>query len=151
MAALKQSGDSSADDGMDMSLCTINPRLKRFQFAGAKNHLYVMQGDKLKVLRANVHSVGGRPLRSDIVVEFTSFDFMYDENTQIYMMSDGYMDQFGGLKNTKFNAKRFKQMLIDNRALPMAEQKKVIEERLNEWKGNGDQVDDILIVGVKLK
>lgn len=151
MAALKQSGDSSADDGMDMSLCTINPRLKRFRFAGAKNHLYVMQGDKLKILRANVHSVGGRPLRSDITVEFTSFDFMYDENTQIYMMSDGYMDQFGGLKNTKFNAKRFKQMLIDNRALPMKQQKEIIEDRFEEWKGEGDQVDDILIVGVKLE
>ncbi len=151
MAALQKAGsDSSADDGMDMSLCTINPRLKRFQFAGAKNHLYVMQGDKLKVLKANHHTVGGRPLRDDITVEFTSYDFMYDEKTSIYMMSDGYMDQFGGERDTKFNSKRFKKMLIDNRNLPMHEQKEVIQKTLKEWQGDKAQVDDILVVGVKL-
>jgi len=151
MAALQNAGsDSSADDGMDMSLCTINTRLKRFQFAGAKNHLYVLQGDKLKVLKANLHTVGGRPLRDDIKVEFTSYDFMYDENTSIYMLSDGYFDQFGGIEDTKFNSKRFKKLLIDNRHLPMIEQKEVIRQTLADWKGDREQVDDILVLGVKL-
>ncbi len=151
MAALQNAGsDSSADDGMDMSLCTINTRLKRFQFAGAKNHLYVLQGDKLKVLKANLHTVGGRPLRDDIKVEFTSYDFMYDEKTSIYMLSDGYFDQFGGIEDTKFNSKRFKKLLIDNRHLPMIEQKEVIRQTLADWKGDREQVDDILVLGVKL-
>lgn len=152
LSVLQQTGNNrAADDGMDMSLCTINPRLKRFQFAGAKNNLYVLQSNKLKVLRAAHHSVGGRPIREGVKVEFESYDFMYDENTIIYMLSDGYMDQFGGLKDTKFNAKRFKQMLIDNRALPMPEQKKVISETFDNWKGSNAQVDDILVMGVKLK
>ncbi len=151
MAALHNAGsDTSDDDGMDMSLCTINTRLKRFQFAGAKNHLYVLQGDKLKVLKANHHTVGGRPMREDIKVEFTSYDFMYDENTSIYMLSDGYFDQFGGIEDTKFNSKRFKKLLIDNRERPMEEQKEIIRNTLMEWKGTREQVDDILVLGVKL-
>lgn len=151
MAALQQkNARAEADDGMDISLCTIAPRHKRFQFAGAKNHLYVIQKDQLKILKANIHSIGGRPLRDDVMVEFTSYDFMYDENTLIYMMSDGYVDQFGGLDDRKFNSKRLKQMLLDNRALPMAEQKEVINDRFNEWKGERDQVDDILLLGIKL-
>lgn len=151
MAALQQTGnDSASDDGMDMSLCTINPRQKRFRFAGAKNHLYVLQKDNLKVLKANNHSVGGRPIRSDIKVEFSSYDFMYDANTTIYMLSDGYMDQFGGLQDTKFNSKRFKELLMKNRNLPMSKQKEIIQNTFSEWKGNRSQVDDILVLGVKL-
>ncbi len=151
MVSLQQNtGRFEAEDGMDMSLCTIDPKLKRFQFAGAKNHLYVIQGERLKVLKANHHSIGGRPLRDDIEVSFTSYDFMYDDNTSIYMMSDGYMDQFGGLQDTKFNSKRFKQMLLDNCKLPMAEQKDIIKKQLNDWKGDKAQIDDILVLGVKL-
>ncbi len=152
MAALQQTGsDDSADDGMDMSLCTINPHLKRFQYAGAKNHLYVIQDDKLKVLRANFHSIGGRPIREDTVVNFTSYDFMYDANTIIYMMSDGYMDQFGGENDKKFNSRRLKKLLLKNRDLSMLEQKREIKQTFSNWKGANEQIDDVLIVGVKLK
>ncbi len=142
--------DSESEDGMDMSLCTIDKRNKRFQFAGAKNHIYVIQNDKLKVLKANYHSIGGRPLREDIEVSFSSYDFMFDENTTIYMLSDGYMDQFGGIDNTKFNTKRFKEMLLNNIELPMAKQKDVIKKTIHDWKGNTKQVDDILVMGVRL-
>ncbi len=151
MAALQQTDNKDGiDNGMDMSLCTINPKLKRFQFAGAKNNLYVMQGDKLKVLKANRHSVGGRPLRMNSHVEFSSYDFMYDKNTSIYMMSDGYIDQFGGIHNQKFNSHRFKSLLLENRNLPMQEQKVLIQKRFEQWRGEEEQVDDILVMGVKL-
>ncbi len=153
LAALQQTDNRrGVDNGMDMSLCTINPKLKRFQFAGAKNHLYVMQGDKLKVLKANKHSIGGRPLRldNDKVVEFSSYDFMYDERTSIYMMSDGYIDQFGGSKNQKFNTNRFKEMLMENRNLPMHRQKELMQTKFESWRGDREQVDDVLVMGVKL-
>jgi serine phosphatase RsbU (regulator of sigma subunit) len=153
LKALKQNReDAHNEDGMDMSLCTIDVRQKRFQFAGAKNHLYVIQGDQLKVLKANYLSIGGKALRPDIEthVKFTFYDFMYDDKTSIYMLSDGYLDQFGGLEDTKFNSQRFKDMLLKNRALPMEEQKQKIKNALEEWKGDKRQVDDILVLGVKL-
>ena len=89
LALNQDSEDSGSEDGMDMSLCTVDARLNRFQFAGAKNSIYVVQGDKLKVLKANYYSVGGKSLRPGMKVEFTCYDFMYDENTSIYMFSDG--------------------------------------------------------------
>ncbi len=149
--ALNQSSeDSDSEDGMDMSLCTVDAKLHRFQFAGAKNNLYVVQGDKLKILKANYYSIGGRQLRPDMQIEFTCYDFMYDDNTSIYMFSDGYLDQFGGDNNEKFNTQRFREMILNNRNLPMEEQKDVLAKTMDKWKGNRQQIDDFLVLGVKL-
>ena len=149
--ALNQSSeDSENEDGMDMSLCTVDAKLHRFQFAGAKNNLYVVQGDKLKILKANYYSIGGRQIRPDMQVEFTCYDFMYDDNTSIYMFSDGYLDQFGGEDNEKFNTQRFREMILNNRNLPMEQQKAVLAETMDKWKGDRQQIDDFLVLGVKL-
>lgn len=149
--ALNQSSeDSDSEDGMDMSLCTVDSKLHRFQFAGAKNNLYVVQGDKLKILKANYYSIGGRQLRPDMQIEFTCYDFMYDDNTSIYMFSDGYLDQFGGDNNEKFNTQRFREMILNNRNLPMEKQKDVLAKTMDKWKGNRQQIDDFLVLGVKL-
>ena len=149
--ALNQSSeDSDSEDGMDMSLCTVDAKLHRFQFAGAKNNLYVVQGDKLKILKANYYSIGGRQLRPDMQIEFTCYDFMYDDNTSIYMFSDGYLDQFGGEDNEKFNTQRFREMILNNRNLPMEEQKAILSDTMDKWKGDRQQIDDFLVLGVKL-
>jgi len=142
--------ESEAEDGMDMSLCTIDVHKKRFQFAGAKNHLYVIQKNQLKVLKANLFSIGGKPLRTDTIVEFTSYDFMYDDNTSIYMFSDGYLDQFGGVDNTKFNSAQFKEMLLSSQSLPMLQQKEVISDTMSKWRNSRPQIDDMLVVGINL-
>lgn len=144
------SDDSGSEGGMDMSLCTVDTRLNRFQFAGAKNSIYVVQGDKLKILKANYYSVGGRTLRPGMEVSFTCYDFMYDDNTSIYMFSDGYLDQYGGESNEKFNAQRFKELILANRALPMEEQKAVITKTMEQWIGDRQQIDDFLVMGIKL-
>ena len=150
LALNQDSEDSVSEGGMDMSLCTVDAKLNRFQFAGAKNSIYVVQGDKLKILKANYYSVGGRTLRPDMKVSFTCYDFMYDENTSIYMFSDGYLDQYGGESNEKFNAQRFKELILANRALPMEEQKAVITKTMEQWIGDRQQIDDFLVMGIKL-
>ncbi|MCQ2252084.1 MAG: tetratricopeptide repeat protein [Bacteroidales bacterium] len=136
LALNQDSEDTDSEDGMDMSLCTVDTKQNRFQFAGAKNSLYVVQGDKLKILKANYYSIGGKPLRPGMEVAFTCYDFMYDENTSIYMFSDGYLDQFGGEGNEKFNTQRFKDMIIENRHLPMEKQKEIFTKTMEEWKGD---------------
>ncbi|MCQ2975711.1 MAG: SpoIIE family protein phosphatase [Bacteroidales bacterium] len=150
LALNQDSEDSGSEDGMDMSLCTVDTKQHRFQFAGAKNNLYVVQGDKLKILKANYYSIGGKLLRPDMKVEFTCYDFMYDENTSIYMFSDGYLDQFGGEDNEKFNTQRFREMILANRKLPMEQQKAILSETMQKWIGNRQQIDDFLVMGVKL-
>lgn len=150
LALNQNSEDSGGEGGMDMSLCTVDTKLNRFQFAGAKNSIYVVQGDKLKILKANYYSVGGRTLRPDMKVSFTCYDFMYDENTSIYMFSDGYLDQYGGDNNEKFNTQRFKELILANRTLPMVEQKEIIAKTMEHWIGDRQQIDDFLVMGVKL-
>lgn len=150
LALNQESEDTDSEDGMDMSLCTVDTKLNRFQFAGAKNSLYVVQGDKLKILKANYYSIGGKPLRPDMKVAFTCYDFMYDDNTSIYMFSDGYLDQFGGSANEKFNAQRFKELIIENRNLPMEKQKEIFTKTMEDWKGDRQQIDDFLVMGIKL-
>ena len=110
----------------------------------------MVQGDKLKILKANYYSIGGRQIRPDMQVEFTCYDFMYDDNTSIYMFSDGYLDQFGGDDNEKFNTQRFREMILANRKLPMEQQKAILAETMDKWKGNRQQIDDFLVLGVKL-
>jgi len=143
----KKDGKYVVEDGMDMTLCTIDAKQKRFQFAGARNHLYVVQGTELKVLKANTFSIGGSSTTQN---EFTMYDFMYDDKTSIYMLSDGYLDQFGGEQDIKFNTSRFKQMLIENRDANMRQQKQIVAETMQEWKGENEQIDDMLVIGLRL-
>jgi len=149
--ALQQNKDKTeTEDGMDMSLCSINKKNNIIKFSGAKNNVYIMQGEELKMLRADYHSIGGKPLRNDMKINFSLSEFVYDENTSIYMLSDGYLDQFGGENNEKFNTPRFKKILQENINTPMQEQKQIFSQTMNQWMGNCEQLDDMLILGIKL-
>jgi serine phosphatase RsbU (regulator of sigma subunit) len=80
---------------------------------------------------------------SDKTVELQSGDCLY-------IFSDGYVDQFGGPKGKKFMKKRFKQLLLDNYHLPMTEQKELLDRTYEEWKAGHEQVDDVLVIGIKI-
>ena len=81
---------------------------------------------------------------------FTTHEIQLDKGDSIYMFSDGFADQFGGPKDKKFKYKGFKQLLVDNVEKPMSEQKQILEKAFNNWKGKAEQVDDVVIVGIKL-
>ena len=81
---------------------------------------------------------------------FTNHEFQLTSGDSIYLMSDGYQDQFGGLNNKKVLSKNLKQMLIAHSQLPMEEQKQKLENTLTNWIGNGEQIDDITILGLKI-
>jgi serine phosphatase RsbU (regulator of sigma subunit) len=74
----------------------------------------------------------------------------FEKGDQIYLFSDGFADQFGGLKNKKFLRKNFKSLLLDNSALSMQEQQVVLEKTFNEWKKFEEQTDDVLVIGIQL-
>ena len=85
-----------------------------------------------------------------IMDNFTNHEIQLETGDCIYLMSDGYQDQFGGTNGKKFLSKNLKQLLIDNCQLPMDEQKQVLEKTLIEWIGDGEQIDDITVVGIKI-
>ena len=82
---------------------------------------------------------------------FTKHEINLEKGDVFYMASDGYEDQFGGPDGKKFKAKKFKQMLLEIHKYPMNSQKEIIERLFEEWKGDLQQVDDIVVTGIAIK
>jgi len=132
------------------------------QFAGANNPLYIVRGgqnpqgltkpEPLQNLEG-LEEIKGDKMPIAIyrrMDKFTNNKVQLHKGDQVYLFSDGFIDQFGGQKGKKFLCKQFKQLLLNNANKPMTEQSAIIEKTLNEWIGNNEQVDDITILGLKL-
>ena len=81
---------------------------------------------------------------------FTNMEFSMHKGDIFYILSDGYIDQFGGPKGKKFMTKRFKQLILDIHEKPMNEQKEILWQTILEWRGDIEQIDDIIIIGIKV-
>jgi serine phosphatase RsbU (regulator of sigma subunit) len=142
-------------DGMDMALCVIDRKEKKIQFAGAHNPLVYVQDGELLQIKGDKVSVGGAQWdweKGPRVFKKHEIDYSESQNTSIYMFSDGYQDQFGGKKLKKFQRKNFRNLLHAIHDKPVDEQKQVLDQTLSDWMNEGgqEQVDDILVIGVKL-
>ena len=138
--------DNNVQDGMDISLFRINPQTQELQWSGAYNPLWYMQSGELKEIGPDKQPIG----KVDNPKPFTTHILNLQKGDIIYLFTDGYADQFGGTKEKKFKSKQLQELLLANAAKPMEEQKAVLEETLNNWKGNLEQIDDILIIGIRI-
>ncbi|MCI5058476.1 MAG: tetratricopeptide repeat protein, partial [Flavobacteriales bacterium] len=140
-----------AQDGMDLSLCTIHHDSKKLEFAGAMNHLIVIRDGEIQSLKADLKHIGGRPRKreKDFRRTFTNHEIDLRENDCVYMLSDGYTDQFGGEQHKKFGSKSFKQLLLKYHEMKMAQQKKIYTDFMKDWKRDFNQMDDMLLIGMK--
>jgi len=134
-------------DGMDMTLCALNYETLELQFAGAFNPLYIIRGDELIQYKADKFPVG---MFIGEKQKFTNHRIQLQKGDTIYIFSDGYADQFGGPRGKKFMAGNFRQLLSDVSKMPIEKQKTLLNQTIEEWRGNLEQVDDILIIGVKI-
>ena len=143
--------DRETKDGMDISLAVIDPVKNELQYAGAYNSLYLINsnnGDKqIEKIAADRMPIG---IHLKMDKEFTNHVIHYKKDDVVFMFSDGYMDQFGGEKGRKLKSKRFQELLLTVHEKPMAEQRKILDSFLAKWKGELEQLDDILIIGLKL-
>lgn len=142
----KSEGD--VKDGMDISLLCINRKQKTVSWAGANNPLwYISPGSgQLSELKANKQPIG----KTDNPLPFTPHAIPYAEGTTIYLITDGYADQFGGPKGKKLKYKPLQEILISNQDKSLSEQKDLLENKFREWKADHEQVDDVTILGVKI-
>jgi len=156
--SLKQKGEfDTTKDGMDIALCSIDIRNLHLQFAGANNPLFIVrkENDEYVVLETKADKMPvGYYSRMD---NFTNHEFDLQKGDTIYLFSDGYIDQFGGPEGRKFMKPRFRQMLIDNQYLSMAEQKEIFNRTLEEWIRHANegreplgQIDDVILLGVRI-
>jgi ligand-binding sensor domain-containing protein/serine phosphatase RsbU (regulator of sigma subunit) len=147
-SALKQ-GSSVVDtsDGMDVSICTVDIEKRELQFSGAYRPLFIINYNDFEKIEGNKFPIGGSQLDADRV--FTNHTRFLKKGDTIYMFSDGYADQFGGDNGKKFMVKRFNQLLVSIQDQDMAEQGRILEKTIESWRGQYEQVDDILVIGIR--
>jgi len=147
-----QQDKTDNNDGMDMTVCVIDKESKTLEFAGAKNPLVYMQNGEMKLIKGNSFSIGGL-MRARGRTGFTKHIIDISEETHFYIYSDGYQDQFGIADDgrvRKYMAKRFRQFLFETHKQPMNEQAVTFAVEFDEWRGERSQMDDVLLIGVKL-
>jgi serine phosphatase RsbU (regulator of sigma subunit) len=139
--------ESAVRDGMDIALCSINKKTKQMQFAGAFNGGYIFKKDGSFIdMNGDKKPVG--LFIEDKIQLFTNHDFKLEAGDRIFIFSDGYTDQFGGPKGKKLKYQNFKKYIAESTYLTMPEQKKFLQTKFMEWKGNYEQVDDVLVIGI---
>ncbi|MBC7694555.1 MAG: SpoIIE family protein phosphatase [Burkholderiales bacterium] len=134
-------------DGMDAVLCKLDIQNMKLEYASANNPFYIIRNNQLLICKPDKMPVGKGHADS---VLFTCNHVGLQKNDMIYTFTDGYADQFGGPKGKKFKYKQLEKTLLAIHHLSMVEQKAVLIHEFTSWKGNLDQVDDVLIVGIRL-
>jgi serine phosphatase RsbU (regulator of sigma subunit) len=146
--ALRQSGsDHETADGMDVALCAISLKKNYIMYAGAFRPLYIIRNGQLLEHEANKFSIGGYGITDK---KFTGHTIDLQKGDHIFLSTDGYADQFGGPEGKKFKVKNFKKLLLSIAGKDVAEQQRVIERTMDEWKKDQDQLDDILVIGMSI-
>jgi serine phosphatase RsbU (regulator of sigma subunit)/HAMP domain-containing protein len=145
--ALKQEITQNRD-GMDIALCVIDEKGRQLTFSGAKTSIVYCQNDQLLEIKGNNVPIGGLQREQDRI--FTRHVISTETPTTFYLFTDGYKDQFGGNSNTKLTARAFKQLLFSMHKQPADAQKTALANHLEEWMGTHPQLDDILVIGVKI-
>jgi len=173
--SLRQTGRTGEQkDGMDIALCIFDLESKMLQFAGANNPLYLMRkysgsgeqdtaqsgavnSSQKTLVHGNYELIEYKANKMPIGIHhsaelepFTSHDIQMESGDSLYIFSDGYADQFGGPDGKKFKYKPFKILLLEHQDKAMEEQKDILDKKFAEWKGELEQVDDIVVIGVKV-
>ncbi|MGE0089466.1 MAG: SpoIIE family protein phosphatase [Bacteroidales bacterium] len=139
---------SSVKDGMDITLCVIDYKNMKLQFAGANNPLCLIRNNEIIQVKPDKFAIGGN--FGNELPKFTNNEIDLQKGDVLYTFSDGYADQFGGHDGRKFMAKRFRELLLSIHKDPIDDQARLLENILDEWRGREEQVDDILVIGVKI-
>jgi len=149
IGSLHQTGKANeTKDGMDMALCVIDFENRHLQFAGAHNPLYIIRNGEFMQIDADKMPIGIYKTSS---VPFSNHEMTLEKDDLLYIFSDGYYDQFGGKKNTKMFSANFRKLLLEIHQKPMAEQKRLVQEYYDDWKGKCEQVDDVMVIGFKFE
>lgn len=147
MRSLHQTGEKSVTmDSIDIALCIVDTDNDTMQYAGANRPLFMVRDGELVEFKPDKMTIGLAPLREQT---FTNQIVEVFPGDSFYLFSDGFADQFGEQTDKKFKQKNLKRVISSVAGLPMALQKETIESTFLDWKGNTQQVDDVLVFGFK--
>ena len=139
-----EKSEDEVKDGMDIAICSLEGNT--LKYAGAHNTLWIIRNGEVLETKANKQPIG----QFDKPEPYTTHSFELEKGDSIYIFSDGYVDQFGGVKGKKFKSKAFRELLISIQEKTMEEQRILIDEAFETWKGNLEQIDDVCVIGVRV-
>jgi serine phosphatase RsbU (regulator of sigma subunit) len=142
-----KNAQQKVQDGLDISLAIIDDQANMLYYAGAFNPLYLLRDKQLSEITADRMPIG-RYIHD--TVPFSQKSTSFEHGDRIILFTDGYKDQYGGKDNKKISSRRFKNLLTDSSNLPVQEQLAEIESFFDQWKGNQEQIDDVLVMGIEL-
>ena len=145
--ALNPAGHENVKDGMDCILCAFDFEKNSLEYVSANNNFYIIRKEELILCPCDKMPVGKSPRDHE---PFTLRTQGLEKGDVVYVFTDGLADQFGGPKGKKFKYKQLQEMVTENVHLPMPEQQEIIHKRLEDWRGNLEQVDDILLIGLRI-
>ncbi|MFW5804683.1 MAG: PP2C family protein-serine/threonine phosphatase, partial [bacterium] len=132
-------------DGMDMAFCAIND--EELIYSGAHMSVALYKNNQLNILKGNKYSIGELP--GNTGAKFEDYKENIEKGNILYLFSDGYQDQMGGINNNPIKMQNFYDLLREINHLPMKEQKEFLENYLEKWKKDNPQTDDILVAAIK--
>lgn len=141
-------------DGMDIAICMIDKKQKTLEYAGALQPVYIVKKlsnkddhYELTTMKPDVHSISMTDYKEH---SYQNTIISYNTGDLVYMFSDGFADQFGGKKRKKFLTANFRKLLVSIANKPVEEQNLALDKTLSEWRGEIDQIDDIMVIGIRL-
>jgi serine phosphatase RsbU (regulator of sigma subunit)/tetratricopeptide (TPR) repeat protein len=137
---------STSRDGMDVALMAFDTDTGMLSFAGAKRPLWLIRDSEVIILQSTRFSIGGHSRDGQ---QFEEQRMKVRPGDTVYLFSDGYADQFGGAEGRKFTSARFRESLLNISLHAMSSQQQELSRILSEWKEKEEQVDDVLVVGVR--
>jgi serine phosphatase RsbU (regulator of sigma subunit)/tetratricopeptide (TPR) repeat protein len=142
-----EGSDIESKDGMDCILCAFDFENNKLEYAAANNSFYIVRNKELVLCAADKMPVGKSPQDE---TPFTLRTIDLQKGDVVYIFTDGLPDQFGGPKGKKYKYKQLEDLLIENIHQPMAQQAEILSKSFNSWKGDLEQVDDVLLIGIKV-
>ena len=137
---------SDVKDGMDISLLCINTETHEVCWSGANNSLCYISNNNLFEIKADKQPVG----KTERSMPFTIHNISAEKDTVFYLFTDGFADQFGGIKGKKFKNKQLQEAFLKHHQIPLNEQKEIFMNAFESWKGDLEQIDDVCIIGIKI-
>ena len=143
---IKKTSETSANDGMDVSLAVYNHKTNVLELSSAQRPILLIRNEEIIEYKGTKHSIGGH---ENINKQFELIKINIEPNDKLYLLTDGYADQFGGDRGKKFKMKTLKDLILKHHQKPFIHQKRILDLEFENWKGELEQVDDVCVIGVK--
>ena len=143
-----EKSDDEVKDGMDVSIASVSLKSMKLKWSGANNPLWIVKAatGELVEIKADKQPIG----KYAVAKEFTTHELQLEKGDAVYLITDGFQDQFGGDKGKKFKASSLKELLLSTRSETMQKQMEIINTNFETWKGKLEQVDDVCVIGFRV-